>query len=223
MYINFNLLYQKGFSDDDFVLLQKIKQKEILPRNANIQKFEELELVEYLKIGEIRISKKGNAFLNDLEIVNYNDDIKEIVEKSIELYDNYKKPVGNKNDVKIRFAWFVGETGFSKEVILKEIEDYLLVTDMKFIAKLDNLIWRQPNVFSAHMSKKDSKLFDIIATKYKLNIDYFLETKNTEMDWLFKISQLHVPKNSVYFVDYKTDKIRLKVIKEHYRNIISKL
>ena len=40
--------------------------------------------------------------------------------------------------------------------------------------------------FSVHMNLKNSKLFDLIAEKFKIATEPYLESKkNKEMDWLF--------------------------------------
>ncbi len=219
MYINYQLLYEKGLSDDDFHLLQKIFQKFPIG-DADVQKFEEMGLVTYLKTGEIRISKKGNAFLSDLQILNYNDDIKEIIEKTIEMYTNHDKPIGNKLEIKNRVTWFVSQTNFSNRVILESVNDYLNNND--YILRLDNLFWKPQSHLSVHKNLKDSKIFDLIAHKYKLNQDYFLETKNKEIRWLAAVSRLEVPKGSIYFIGYKEDKIRIEKFKETYEKMIKK-
>ena len=215
MYINFQLLYSKGFTDCDLITLQKIKQKEILPPEIpNISLFENLGLIQYLQDGQLRISKKGNAFLEDIQIPLYTDEVKEVVEQAIILYNNYNKPIGNKAEIKSYASWFMSETGFSKEIVISEIENYLMTTDIDYISKLDNLIWKQPNVFTSHKSLKNSKLFDIISTKYKLNQDYFLETKNKEIEWLFGVANLRIAKNSEYFTSYEQDKKKIEEIKK---------
>lgn len=222
MYINFELLYSKGFTDADLILLQKIKQKEMLPENSDITKFKNNDLIAFLKEGELRISKKGNILLEDLQIPYYTDDVKEVVERSIEMYTNYSKPIGNKSDVKSRASWFMAETGFSVEVIIAEIENYLSTTSIEFIAKLDNLFWRQPSVYSTHKSIKDSKLYDIISTKYKLNTDYFLETKNKELKWLSAVASLEPAQKSIYFTTLDGDKKRIAEFRDHLNKLITK-
>ncbi len=220
MYINYKLLYKNDLDEDDFHNLQKIFQKDNIYNKDSLQKFEKKGLIQYLKSGEVRISKKGYAFLNDLQIKDYDEDIAEIVENAISSYERNEQPVGNKAEVKARATWFVAQTGFSKRIIIEEINNYLM--NNSYILRLDNLFWKPQSHLSVHKNLKDSKLFDIIANKYKLNEEYYFSQNNSEMDWLFKVSNLKVPRNSVYFIGYKEDKLRIEDIKLYLQKILKK-
>ncbi len=212
MYINFTLLYEKGLTDVDLIILQKVKQKELfISDESELNNLFNLNLIEKNKTdGRIRISKFGNSFLNDLEIPDLTDEIKDISIKAIEMYKNYNKPFGSKNEVLVRMAWFIKNTGFNPLAVLNEIESYLSVTDMAFISRLDNLLWKQPNAFSVHKTLKDSKLYDIFVSKYNLNEDYFMISTNKDYFWKLSISKLQVPKGSdFYFISYDADKKKI--------------
>lgn len=210
-YINYKILYEKGLSDSDFHLLQKVFQKDIIliePFLDDLRRFKSMDLIQYLKGKEeqvegLRISKKGNELLNQLSTIGYNDYIGELINKLIDLYKASNKHVGTKLEVQSRLIWFIENTGFSNTVIFKSVEEYLL-NNTEYTKSLENLIWSPPSkAFSVHKNLKDSKLYDFICEKYNLDVEFYLKNeKSKEMNWLYQLSKLEVPKNldkSLYF------------------------
>lgn len=78
------------------------------------------------------------------------------------------------------------------------------------------------------MNLKNSKLFDLIAEKFKIATEPYLESKkNKEMDWLFAVSKLPTPPakgnpDYLFTGSSETDKERLKNIKTYLFNKIRK-
>ena len=202
-YINFKLLYEKGLTDHEYLLLQKVFQKEILllePFSDDLKPLFDRGLIQYLKGKEnvlkaVRISKKGKEFLSQLSTMDYTDNIGEILDIIVDLYKSNDKHVGTKLEVKNRLVWFIAETGFSAKVIINSIEEYLS-TNTEYTKSLENLLWTPASkAFSVHKNLKDSKLFDFICQKYSLDETFIVEHKGgKEMEWLSNVSRLSVPK-----------------------------
>lgn len=200
-YINYKLLYEKGLSDQDFHILQKIFQKEEILLEAfkeHFKRFEELGLVQYLKGQEdtvkgIRTSKKGNDLLNNLGIMSYNDNIGKLVDELISSYESRNKSTGTKLEIKNRLTWFIGQTGFGTKVIANIVEEYL-VDNPEYTKNLENLIWKPQSVaFSVHKNLKESELYSIICKKYGLDDTFYLEARDKRnFKWLFNMASLDV-------------------------------
>lgn len=204
MYINFQQLYKSDISESDFMLLLKVSQKntELLVEEdkPKLESFLELGLVELVKQGKdffekLRISKKGKQFIRNIESPKYSDEIQELEQKLVEMYEDAQKETGLRAEVKSRLTWFMCETGFRANVIKKYVQIYLDETDPKYIKNLSNLIWTaQSKAFSIHFDLKDSKLFDIISQALGLNQSVFLEKKDKELNYLFQYATACPPK-----------------------------
>lgn len=229
MYINYDHLYSKGLTDDDFHLLQKIFQKEevlLEPLTEQFSKLDELGLIQYLKNQEgtakgVRISKKGKSFMSQLETLSYNDSVGLLVDNLIGQYEAVNKHIGTKLEVQNRLMWFLGNTGFSSKVIIKTVEEYL-AENSTYVKSLENLIWTPPSkAFSIHMNLKDSKLFDLVCKKYRLDETFFIESNNTkEMEWLQGVTKLvtskSISKDYFFTGSYKTDMEHIEKLKAIY-------
>lgn len=228
-YINFKLLYEKGLSDHEYLLLQKVFQKDILllePFKDDLKPLFDKGLIQYLKGKEgileaVRISKKGKDFISQLSTMDYNDNVGQILEAILELYQSHNKPIGTKLEVKSRLIWFVTETGFSSKVIISAVEEYLSI-NTEYTKSLENLLWTPASkAFSVHKNLKDSKLFDFICLKYNLNETFIVEGKGgKEMEWLGNVSRLEVPKKltpELYFTgSMETDLEHITKLKKLY-------
>ncbi|MDC7251013.1 MAG: hypothetical protein PQJ49_13955 [Sphaerochaetaceae bacterium] len=135
--------------------------------------------------------------------MDYNDKIGALVDALIENYQTRNKHTGTKLEVQDRLIWFIAQTGFSTKVILSAVEEYLTLNS-EYTKSLENLIWTPSSkAFSVHKNLKDSKLFDFICNKYKLNDTFIIENKGGKyVQWLHDVAMLEVPKklpDEVYF------------------------
>lgn len=231
MYINFTHLYSKGLSEKDLFILQKIFQKEFILLEPHLSEFErllDLDLIQYLKgkantVEGVRISKKGKTFLNQVETMGYTDDIGKLVNMLVELYEARQKPIGNELEVQSRLIWFLSQTGFSGKVIYEAIEEYLMNNDT-YTMSLENLIWRpQSKAFSVHKNLKDSRIYDYICKKYRMNQAFFIkDNKGVDISWLSSVANLTPPKKAseeLYFTSsYDGDMKHIQKIKKMYLN-----
>lgn len=230
MYINFKQLLKCNLSDDEFLVLLKISQKDfdfITEKDeVTICKFLEMGLLERIKQcadlkTRLRISKKGKQFLRNIETANYTDEIQYLEEKLVKLYEGYDKDIGLRADVKNRLTWFVSETGFRIDIIEKYVDLYLQETEHKYIKTLANLIWTPQSIaFSVKFNLKDSKLFDIICKNMNLQQSVFLDKRDKELEYLFQYGSVKPPKGldeDLYYTgSYKGDE-------EHFLKLASKL
>jgi hypothetical protein len=186
--------------------LQKIFQKEtflltIHCTEMQLHKYEEMGLIQYNKNGgdiydRVRISRKGKTLLSNLEKGEFSSEIAELCDKIINDYEVAEKHVGNRLEVQNRLTWFIYNTGFSTKVVGDAVEEYL-IDNSEYTLSLENLLWKPPSkAFSVHMNLKDSKLYDILCNKYKLNHNFFTADKKFDRStqWLFEVSKLKVPK-----------------------------
>ena len=227
MYINYDLLFKKGLTAEDYHTLIQINQKEhLLLEGKDLSKYEELNLVDHVKGEEkyktARLTKNGRVFLDSLSTKGFTDEVGTLLKKLSDTYESYSKDTGNLLEVRNRLIWFIESTGFGPKAIFNAVDEYL-TNSGDYTMNLDNLIWRAPSkAFSIHYNLKDSKLFDLISKQFNFTITFFLEDRTSVEDrWLQAVSQLEIPKRltdkSLYFTgDYKTEVDFQKRLKQLY-------
>ena len=228
MYINYQFLFSKELSVNHLTALQMIFQKEYtLVENFEdqLEDLKRLEYIEMLKksenIFESRVTKKGKSLLDKVSTMGYTEEIGELCKELIDLYTNYNKPTGTALEVQNRLVWFISQTGFNPTIIKNTVQNYLN-ENTTYTKKLENLIWKPTSVMSVHKNLKDSQLYDIICTKYKLNADFFLKkSKGVELTWLHNVAQLRPPKKSknkeIYLTgSYESDMEAINKLKAAY-------
>lgn len=228
-YINFTYLYEKGLTDQQFLVLQKIFQKDFLlikNNDTDIKYLLEQNFIQYLSsdkgknlLENLRVSKKGVNLLNNISEKDYTDEIGVLLKNLTDLYERENKYVGNSLEVRNRLIWFVAQTGFNSKTISNMVEEYL-TENTEYTLSLENLIWKpQSKAFSVHKNIKDSKLYDLICKKYNLDYDFFLKDidKNKTLKWLKAVSLLPYPPMNVnprlLFTENRSNEI------EHINNI----
>lgn len=233
MYINFRQLAASDMTPNDLANLLAIRQKDTVMIEAMLEKdagrYIELGLVEKLKSGVMRLTNKGTSFVNYIETPEMTDEVLETLKIMIGMYESYSKDIGvSRKEAESRLCWFMGNTSFKKEVILQVTESYIAESG-DYTMSLCNFIWKPSSqAFSVHMNLKNSKLFDLIAEKFKIATEPYLEPKkNKEMDWLFAVSKLPTPPakgnpDYLFTGSAETDKERLKNIKTYLFNKIRK-
>lgn len=216
-------------SPSDLINLLAIRQKdeimiEVIPKE-DIERYIELGLIEKLKSGVTRLTSKGTSFVNYIETPELTDEILDTLKEMISMYESYAKDIGvSRKEAETRLCWFMGNTSFKGSVILPITKAYI-ENSRDYTMSLCNFIWKPPSqAFSVHMNLKNSKLFDLIAERFGLATEPYMESrKSKEMDWLFAVSKLPNPPakgNPDYLFTGKaeTDKDRLKNIKTYLFN-----
>lgn len=235
-YINFKMLYRKGLSDTDYMLLLKVHQKDFRliqdEKKEVIDRLVEEEFLTYLKkkegdINSLRLTKKCSDFFRELETYEFDESVLVLEDRLIKLYELNNKTIGVKAKIRENLMWFISATGFGVEVVYKIVEDYVndCINNQRNIMYLENLIWKQPNVFSVRRSLKDSVLFDMISKRYGLGeAERFEDKKGATYDWVFGLSKLTPPKKmdkSLYMTGcYDGDVRFLKTIKKELIKLI---
>lgn len=116
------------------------------------------------------------------------------IHRIVGVYNDMGKDTGAIKEVEKRLVWFVANTNFKEEPIVRAVISHI---DLKreYTMRLDNLIWKPSNVYSVHMSLSESTLFDTIIKMYGMTSDLYLrENKNKELAWLFAVSRLPPPR-----------------------------
>lgn len=201
-YINFKMMYSKGLSTDDYITLQMILQQEatfLKEKEDLFPKYEGFGFVQYIKgKGElserIRLTKEGLSILKQIATPNLTDEVAVLSNSVIEMYETQQKPVGNTFTVQDRLLWFLSETGFTTDSIYQTVEEYLQ-TSGEYTMSLENLFWRPTSkAFSVHKKLEESKLYDIMCAKYKINKFFFTKKRGVSVEWMFDVSKLQLPK-----------------------------
>lgn len=202
MYISFDLISQR-MSVISFLALQSIKQKDVYHLACEDETAALIEegYAERCKNGSIKLTSKGSSFLESVSNMEITPEVEELTDKLMALYISRGKKVGRRLEVASRLAWFVSTSLFKDKLIEDAVSEYL-TTSGEYTSSLENLIWKPQNVMTVHKSLKDSRLYDIIATKYKLNSTKLEETnKSREMRWMTAIAKLPEPPKNLC-VDY---------------------
>ena len=136
------------------------------------------------------------------------------------MYTTAGKPTGLKLKTESRLIWFMAQTGFGSKPILSVVEEYL-ETSGDFTSSLQNLIWKPSSIYAVHKSLNDSKLYDLMCKKHKLNDEFFLKkNKGKKVEYLSALARLQVPTgSSVYLTGSKKgdEELLLKFKKEYLK------
>lgn len=229
-YINYKLLFEKGFTLEDYHVLNMLNQKEYVFLEAfsdTLDKFIELGIAGYKKGKEgslnfLRIDARGVKLLEELHTYNFSIDIEE-VQKNIEgLYEVNGNFIGKRLKIRENLIWFKQVTIFNNKIIVDTVSEYLHSQNPDYIMSLENLIWRpQSKAFSVHKTLKDSLLYELVCKKYKIDTAFFENKKSTkEVNWLDTVSRL-VPSKAInselYFTgSMRTDLEHIEKVKVEY-------
>lgn len=222
MYINFEQMMTSGLTMSDVGYLLMIRQKEEMASSIPQERLDSYRASGYIepqKNGKWKITPRGGSLLTLIETPGLTPDVEEIRDRIIGVYNDAGKDTGAIKEVERRLIWFVANTNFKEEPIVRAVISHL---DLKreYAMRLDNLIWKPSNVYSVRMSLSESILFDTIIRMYGMTSDLYLrEGKNKELAWLFAVSRLPDPPrrmSSEYSItgDAKTDSERISEIKK---------
>lgn len=191
MYINKEYVEKKGLEPHDIfyfgLIFQNVSENMLETllsyiSDVDYRLYEELGLVKFIKaknksqhiLETIRLTPKGKEVYRNAQIPNFTVEDEALLEHLTVTYNGVEKSIGNEAKVKDLLAWFCVTTGYSRRMVYKAIKFYIgtLVDNKeeKYIATLENLIWKPNNVFSTKKSVSDSKLYQFIqVNKEELN------------------------------------------------------
>lgn len=222
MYINFEQMMTSGLTMSDVGYLLMIRQKEemasVIPKEK-IDSYKASGYIELQKNGKWKITPRGGSLLMLIETPGLTPEVEGIRDRIVGVYNDMGKDTGAIKEVEKRLIWFVANTNFKEEPIVRAVISHI---DLKreYTMRLDNLIWKPSNVYSVHMSLSESTLFDTIIKMYGMTSDLYLrENKNKELAWLFAVSRLPDPSKKIdkeYTItgDVKMDIERISDIKK---------
>lgn len=200
MYINFKELMESDLSIIDVETLVGVRQKEseTMFLESSVWSLLEKGYIERFKNGNLKLSPKGQSFLNVIETPGITKEVSDLTSALVKMYESEEKPTGIIKEVEQRVSWFLHETGFGVEKIKQEVSRYLSEND-KFTMSLSNLIWKPKSVaFSVHMKLSESTLFDLMARRYGLGSGiYFAEKKPKDISYIMAVSKLPDPPASI--------------------------
>lgn len=221
MFINFEMLLRSELTPFELAMLCAVRQREkSVIENMDRETFEKLEGKGYIEknlAGRVSITKLGNAAIEAIETPGITEESEMVLKKAIELYESNGKNIGvSRKEAQERMIWFIANTNFKSGVILEAIKDYIAGSG-EYTKSLCNLIWNPPSVFAAHKNLKDSKLFDLISSKFSFNTELFFSVKRKREDeWLMAVSKLPIPPanpDMLFTMDKNKEKERLKDLK----------
>lgn len=200
MYINFKELRESDLAIQDIETLVGVRQKEdeVILQKDSIDTLLEKGYIERFKNGNLKLSPKGQSFLNVIETPGITEEVSNLVSSLVKMYESNDKPTGIIKDIEQRVSWFLHETGFGTKKIEQEVDRYLGESGT-YTMSLSNLIWKPKSVaFSVHMKLSESMLFDLMARRYGLNTSiYFADKKPKDIAYIMAVSKLPNPPASI--------------------------
>ena len=192
MYINVPLLQSRELSLEEFSLLSIIRQnkKEDLGeylqgslKETSYDRFFELKLIEEIKTGKtrferLRLSKKGQSWLDEIETPEITENDLTIYEWLASVYVETGREVGNAKKAKTFISLFRAQSGIEKKSLAllckMFIEDD---SQFEWSKKLEFLFFKPPNVFSVKFDLQQSRLY-----QYYLNKQNYFDNQFKRFD-----------------------------------------
>ena len=184
-YFNFILLDKKGYSIEDVVYLQLIKQNRTEPLVTYIEKIGENKLNEYeeegliiyikgdakeSKLEKVRLSKKGIDFLDLIETPEVDEDDMKLLSWLVNVYKSEDKMIGNKKRIAAGIASFKKNTGIERNNLAFLLKSFIGdEKNFEYSQKLENLFYNNKNVFQRKFILDDCRLYDY----YQKHKDFF--------------------------------------------------
>lgn len=196
MYLNFKLLYSKGLTHKDFVLLVALNQQrserlsdyivDICEQSEEpLLQLEDKGLVTFVKgkakdtiFDKARLSDKGKEIFDQIQIAELNEDDNRVWDWLVIKYKEQSKEIGNVKKGKQYLAQFRVESGINRNKLATLCSDFINNPEsMDYSHRLDYLFYRAPNVFATKFSLDDSKLYQF----YLKNKEYY-DKKFSELE-----------------------------------------
>ena len=189
MYINFKLLTSKKLDLDDYLLLHACRQNktedlaDIIEKNwgeGKIWYLEQQELVEHVKpknkkqtkCHTVRISKKGQSLLDDLDTPEITEDDIKVFTWLEKVYKESNRVVGNRKKTKLYIALFRVNSQIDKNRLAKLALEFINdESEMEYSMKLEYLFFKPSNVFQSRFDIEQSRLYQY----YLKNQEHFDE------------------------------------------------
>lgn len=177
MYVNFEIAKKRGLSPTDVVNLQLISQnkteslEEIITDNIPLtllDKYQQQDFVNLIKAknksatiqNRIRLTPKGHALLEDLQIPEINDDDLMLYSWLESTYQKEGKELGNRKKTKLYIALFRAHSGIDRNKLALLCKAFMNdSSQFEWSKRLEFLFFKPGNVFSVKFDLEQSKLY----------------------------------------------------------------
>lgn len=188
MYINFEIAKKRGLSPTDVVNLQLISQNKTEKLEGVIfdyislpilDSYQQQELVNLVKAknkketiqSRIRLTPKGHALLEDLQIPEVNDDDLMLYSWLESTYQKEGKELGNRKKTKLYIALFRAHSGIDRNKLALLCKTFMNdSSQFEWSKRLEFLFFKPGNVFSVKFDLEQSKLYQYYI-KHKQTFD----------------------------------------------------
>lgn len=187
MYINTELIIEKGYIEDDCKVLQFIFQNRFKDESKAIIRnitdrqldlFYEKELVKEIKstkkqnqFQKMRLTSKGKKLLEDFQTWDTCDNDLIVFNWLKNLYKKRGKEIGSEQKCKELIAWFRIESGIAENNLLHLCRTFVSDDDrMEYSNFLQYIFWKSENHFQTKPKLSESKLW-LYYEKYREKFD----------------------------------------------------
>lgn len=177
MYINFEIAKKQGFSPTDVVNLQLISQNkteklwEIITETmtlATLDRYQSLEYISLVKAknksdtiqNRVRLTPKGNAFLEELQIPMINEDDLKLYTWLESVYKSENKEIGNRKKTKLYIALFRANSGIDRNKLAYLCKVFMNdAAQFEWSKVLEYLFFKPANMYSTRFDIEESRLY----------------------------------------------------------------
>lgn len=177
MYINFEIAKKQGFSPTDVVNLQLISQNkteklwEIITETmtlATLDRYQSLEYISLVKAknksdsiqNRVRLTPKGNAFLEELQIPMINEDDLKLYTWLESVYKSENKEIGNRKKTKLYIALFRANSGIDRNKLAYLCKVFMNdAAQFEWSKVLEYLFFKPVNMYSTRFDIEESRLY----------------------------------------------------------------
>lgn len=187
MYLNFNLILEKGFEPNQMVLLQAIKQNStedlsnlipmLIQSDRDLEKLKEGGYIKLIKgkkgqseFERLRIDSKGTKLLEDIQTAETEDQDIQLRDWLVKFYKSEDKLIGNKKRIASGIAHFRKYTNIEKNSLAFLLKTFIFDSEnMEYNNKLEKVFYSSNNVFSRRFNIDECRLY----TYYEKRKDWF--------------------------------------------------
>jgi hypothetical protein len=177
MYINFEIAKKQGFSPTDVVNLQLISQNkteslwEIITETMTLSTLDRYQSLEYVSLvkaknksdtiqNRVRLTPKGNAFLEELQIPMINEDDLKLYTWLESVYKSENKEIGNRKKTKLYIALFRANSGIDRNKLAFLCKVFMNDTSQFEWSKvLEYLFFKPANMYTTRFDIEESRLY----------------------------------------------------------------
>lgn len=177
MYINFEIAKSKGLSPTDVANLQLISQNkteslwEIITETITLGTLDRYQSLGYASLvkakhksdtiqNRIRLTPKGNAFLEELQIPMINEDDLKLYDWLESVYKSENKEVGNRKKTKLYIALFRANSGIDRNKLAYLCKVFINdSSQFEWSKVLEFLFFKPSNMYSTRFDIEESRLY----------------------------------------------------------------